>query len=452
MAVSGTIAATQKALQSGETSSVELVSTAFNEIEKEDGNGGTIFVRTFKNVAITQAAASDAMRKMGVPQGPLAGIPISIKDLFDIEGVITSGGSKELAAIAKPAKADATVISRLRAAGAIFLGHTNMTEFAYSGLGINPHFGTPPSVWDRETGHVPGGSSSGGALSVAENMAFAALGSDTGGSVRIPAAFNRLYGFKPTTGRHPLDGVLPLSTTLDTAGPIARSIDCCRIIDHVMAGLPIPDAEILPLNGLRFGILETIALDGLDVEVAGAFVRALEVISKAGARLERIKVDAINIFNDIGRQGSIAGPEAYHTHRMFLFEHGKGMDPRVASRIEAAAMITAADYIDMLRLQKEMQERTHLATRNYDAVLMPTVAVLPPEIQPLLESEESYRETNLKVLRNTSIVNLLGRPAATIPVGPDSAAPVGLMIMGESGQDERLLNISESIDSCLRQQ
>ena len=445
-----TIASIRQALVNGDISSVDLVSAAFAEIEREEGEGERSFVRTFKNAAITQAAATDALRKMHVPQGPLAGIPISIKDLLDIKGEPTSAGAKALASVAEPAKEDAVVITRLRAAGAIFLGHTNMTEFAYSGLGINPHFGTPLNVWDRQTGRVPGGSSSGGAISVAENMAVAAIGSDTGGSVRIPAAFNRLYGFKPSYGRHPLKGVFPLGRSLDTIGPIANSIECCRILDHIMAGLPVPDADVRPIAGMRFGILETIALDGLDVEVAAGFVRALEAISKAGARLERIKVDAIHRFSEIAQLGGLVGAEAHHEHRTFMKAHAQDMDPRVASRIAAAAGISAADYIEMLDLQKDMQERTHMATRNYDAVLLPTVAMIPPEIKPLLASDEVYREANVKSLRNTSIGNVLGRPCATIPIGPADSAPIGLMIMGEKNADEQVLNVAEAIDNTLR--
>lgn len=451
MTAQWTIQSVRKALEEGKISSVELVSAAFTEIEKEGGEGSRTFIRTFKNTAITQAAASDALRKMTVPQGPLAGIPISVKDLLDVAGEPTSAGSAELAKVAQPAAVDADVVARLRAAGAVILGHTNMTEFAYSGLGINPHFGTPLNVWDRQMGRVPGGSSSGAALSVVEKMAVAAIGSDTGGSIRIPAAFNRLYGFKPSYGRHSLKGVFPLGRSLDTVGPLANSVECCRIIDHVMAGLPIPDADPRPLVGKRFGILETIALDDLDVEVAGSFVRALETIAKAGARLERIKVDAIERFWDIAKLGSIVGAEAFHAHRNFLKQHADGMDPRVRSRLEAAGGISAADYLDMLDLQKDMQQRTHLATRNYDAVLMPTVAIAPPEIKPILASDELYGETNLKVLRNTAIGNILGRPAMTVPIGQPDGAPAGLMIMGEHGGDALVLDHAESIDRTLRQ-
>ncbi len=449
MALSETIAQIQKALMSGKISSVDLISSAFSEIEREDGDGDEIFVRTFKNAAITQAAASDAMRKMGVPQGPLAGIPISVKDLFDVEGAPTTAGSAAYASVAEPARRDATVVARLRAAGAIFLGHTNMTEFAYSGLGINPHFGTPLNVWDRHIGRVPGGSSSGAALSVTSNMAVAAIGSDTGGSVRIPAAFNRLYGFKPTTGRHPMDGVFPLSPTLDTVGPLARSVHCCRILDHVMAGLPVPEPDIRPVSGLRFGILETIALDGLDMDVAGAFVRALETISRSGARLERIKIDALHNFEEISSLGSIAGPEAFHKHRDFIIGHGRQIDPRVLSRLESSADISAADYIEMLALRKDMIERSHLATRNFDAILMPTVAIVPPEVKPLLASDALYAEANYKVLRNTALINNLGCPAATIPVGLKGGAPVGLMVVGEHGADAHVQDIAESLDEVL---
>lgn len=445
-----TIASVTKALEEGEVSAVDLVSAAFSAIEKEEGEGERSFIRTFKNSAITQAAASDALRKMKVPQGPLAGVPISIKDLLDIEGEPTTAGSPVMAATAKPAGADATLIARLRAAGAIFLGHTNMTEFAYSGLGINPHYGTPRNAWEQHIGHVPGGSSSGGAVSVAQNMAVAAIGSDTGGSVRIPAAFNRLYGFKPTLDRLPMDGVFPLSSSMDTIGPLARSIRCCRLLDQVMAGLPVTQGQLSSMAGLRFGILETIALDGLDVEVAGSFVRALETISKAGARLERIKVDAIQRSNDIAALGTLVGPEAYHLHKNIVSNHAEEMDPRVQTRIVNAANIPASDYIEMLKLRQDMIERTEAAISNYDAVLMPTVAVVPPEIKPLLSSDDLYFQTNAKVLRNTSLGNLLGAPAATLPVGPKDAPPVGLMVMGIRGQDERVLNVAESIDTCLQ--
>ena len=445
-----TIASAQAALQSGDVTSVDLVSAAFSEIEKDEGEGSRTFIRTFKNSAITQAAASDALRKMGVPQGPLAGIPVSVKDLFDIEGEPTTAGSLSLSKTAEPAEQDAIVMARLRAAGAIFLGHTNMTEFAYSGLGINPHFGTPLNGWDRQIGRVPGGSSSGAAVSVRDRMAVVAIGTDTGGSVRIPAAFNRLYGFKPSFGRHSLEGVFQLSRSLDTVGPIANSMACCRLIDHLMAGLPVPEADVRPLVGMRFAILETIALDGLDVEVAGSFVRALEQIAKAGARLERIKVDAIDNFTKIARLGSLIGPEAHHELRGKLRENGDLIDPRVRIRIEAAKKISSADYIEMLDLQQDMKQRTHVATRNYDAVLMPTVAVTPPELKPLLASDELYGETNLKILRNTALVNLLGRPAASIPIGGRDNAPVGMMIMGEMGEDANVQDIAESIDQSLR--
>ena len=267
--------------------------------------------------------------------------------------------------------------------------------------------------------------------------------------MRIPAAFNRLYGFKPSFARHPLDGVFPLGRSLDTVGPLANSIACCRLLDHIMAGLPIPDPALRPVSNLRLGILETLALDGLDVDVAGAFVRALETISRAGARLERIKIDAINRIAQISALGSLLGAEAFHLHRAFLDAHGDAMDPRIRARISAASTISAADYIEMLDLQADMKKRTHLATRQYDALLLPTVAIVPPEVRPLLDSDELYQETNLKVLRNTTIGNLLGRPAATIPISTPSSPPVGLMIMGEHGADADVLAIAESIDLCL---
>jgi aspartyl-tRNA(Asn)/glutamyl-tRNA(Gln) amidotransferase subunit A len=222
-------------LQSGKTTSRDLTEACLARIEDETGEGVRAFLSTDAEGAIATADFMDARRSAGRAPSPYAGIPISLKDLFDVAGEVTAAGSTILRS-SEPVTADATCVARLRAAGFVFLGRTNMTEFAYSGVGVNPHYGTPKSVWDRAQGRIPGGSSSGAAVSVADGMAYVGLGTDTGGSCRVPAAFNGITGYKSSTGRVPRDGVFPLSDTLDTVGPLANSVQCCSTIDAMMAG------------------------------------------------------------------------------------------------------------------------------------------------------------------------------------------------------------------------
>src|SRR5689334_21736073 len=246
-----TIAVLSADLAAGRTTSRALTEAALSRIEDTKGEGARAFIKVYRTQALAAADASDALRKAGVAQGPLAGIPMSIKNLCDVAGETTLAGSKALEG-APPAKADAPVLERLRRAGAVILGSTNMSEFAFSGIGFNPHYGTPGNPADRT--RVPGGSSSGAAVSVADGMVVAALGTDTGGSVRIPSAVCGLVGFKPTARRVPLDGLVPLSSSLDSVGPLANSVECCAIVDAVFANEPIQIPEAAPLSGLRFGI------------------------------------------------------------------------------------------------------------------------------------------------------------------------------------------------------
>src|SRR5436305_915537 len=284
-----TLASLAADLESGRTTARALVEACLAKIADKDGEGPRAFIHVDAEAAIEAAEAMDRLRKANAAPSRFAGIPVSIKDLFDIKGQVTRAGSRALED-SPPAEADAPVVARLRRAGFIVIGRTNMTEFAYSGIGINPHYGTPKSAWNRSEGHVPGGSSSGAAVSIADRMAYGALGTDTGGSCRIPAAYNGIVGFKPTQRRVPLDGGVPLSFTLDSFGPLANTTACCAVPDPVLAGPSIQPLQPRPIKGMRLAVPTTVALDELDDEVARIFERALETLSRQGALIERIEV------------------------------------------------------------------------------------------------------------------------------------------------------------------
>src|SRR5712672_680614 len=291
-----TLASLADDLENGRTMARKLVDECLAKIADSSGEGARAFLHVDAEAAIEAAEAMDRLREVKAAPSRFAGIPVSIKDLFDIKGQVTRAGSRALDDSA-PAEADAPVVARLRRAGFIAIGRTNMTEFAYSGIGINPHYGTPQSAWRRSVGHVPGGSSSGAAVSVADQMAFGALGTDTGGSCRIPAAFNGIVGFKPTQRRVPLDGGVPLSFSLDSFGPLARSVACCAVLDAVLADEKVQPLQPRAVKGMRLAVPTTVALDDLDEAIAKTFERALEALSRAGALIERIEVPE---FNDVG--------------------------------------------------------------------------------------------------------------------------------------------------------
>src|SRR5690242_7411765 len=280
-----TLATLAADLDAGRTTARKLVEECLARIADPAGEGQRVFIHVDKEAALHVADAMDRLRKANAAPSPYAGIPVSIKDLFDIKGQVTRAGSRALEDSA-PAEADAPVVARLRRAGFIVIGRTNMTEFAYSGIGINPHYGTPKSAWNRSVGHVPGGSSSGAAVSIADGMAFGALGTDTGGSCRIPAAYNGIVGYKPTQRRVPLDGGVPLSFSLDSFGPLARSVACCATMDAVLAGETVQPLQPRPVKGMRLAVPTTIALDDLDDEVSKTFERALAALSRQGALIE----------------------------------------------------------------------------------------------------------------------------------------------------------------------
>jgi aspartyl-tRNA(Asn)/glutamyl-tRNA(Gln) amidotransferase subunit A len=342
---------------------------------------------------------------------------------------------------------DAAVVARLKTAGAVIIGRTNMTEFAFSGVGINPHYGTPGNPWDRS--RVPGGSSSGAAVGVADGQCIVAIGSDTGGSVRIPAALCGLVGFKPTQRRIPLEGAFPLSTTLDSVGPLANSVACCAIADAIMAG-ETPDVPT-PLGpaGLRLAVpRRTYLFDDLDADVAAGFERACAVLGRAGARIEDLVLPELADYAPINAKGGFSPPESYACHAELMARRGGDYDPRVRQRIARGAEMSAPDYVKLVADRARFIVRVDARTESCDALIAPTVACLAPPIAAFSEDAVFYR-LNTRILRNPSVVNFLDRCAATLPVSPPGVAPVGLMVIGPHGGDRRLLAIAGGIEAAL---
>lgn len=323
-----------------------------------------------------------------------------------------------------------------------------MTEFAYSGLGLNPHYGTPLNPFDRATGRIPGGSSSGAAVSVTDGMAAAAIGSDTGGSVRIPAALCGLTGFKPTARRVPREGALPLSTTLDSIGPLAASVACCAVLDAILSGEPVDLPQPASLAGLRFAVPTTLALDGLDETVGAAFEAARERLARAGARIEEIAVPEFARLAEINARGGFTASEAWHWHRGLIEKAADRYDPRVVGRIRRGAEMSAADYLDVLAARSAWIAAVETRVAGFDALLMPTVPVIAPTIAELAD-DARYGAANLLILRNPTLINFLDGCALSLPCHAQGTAPVGLMIAGTAGQDRRILGIGLAVEAAL---
>ncbi|AHV91527.1 amidase [Bordetella holmesii] len=437
-----------QALRTGRVTALDLTEAALERAQDPAGEGGRVFTRLYPQAARAQARAADALRAAGIERSPIDGLPISIKDLFDVRGQTTMAGS-----IARegepPATADSDVVCRLVAAGAVIVGKTNMSEFAYSGLGLNPHYGTPRNPWDRATGRIPGGSSSGAAVSVTDGMALAAIGSDTGGSVRIPAALCGLAGFKPSAWRVSMAGALPLSTSLDSIGPLASSVACCATLDAVLADDTALPADALPLRGLRLALPTAIVLDDVDDTVAQAFDAALSTLSAAGALIERIDVPEFAQLAQINAKGGFTASEAYAWHRSLLARKGDRYDPRVIARILRGKDMTAADYIDLLSARQIWVAGVDARIAHYDALVLPTVPQVAPAIAPLEASNEAFTRMNLTMLRNCTLINFLDGCALSLPCQAPGEAPVGLMIASSNGNDRRVLFIGLAIEAAL---
>lgn len=437
-----------QALESGTTTSRSLIEESLARITDPTGEGARTFIKVHADQARAMADAADSLRKANRSPSRYAGIPIALKDLFDIAGEPTPAGSAVLAN-APDAKVNAPVVARMLAAGFIPVGRVNMTEFAFSGLGINPHYGTPASPWDRASRRIPGGSSSGTAVAVADGMAAAGLGTDTGGSCRIPAAFCGIVGYKPTARRIPITGVLPLAPSLDSVGPLAPSVACCAAIDAILAGETPGALVAADLNGLRLAIPDNMVLDGMDTTVAAAFDKALSTLSAAGARIVRVRFDDFDELQGVNAKGGFAASEAYAWHRPLLATQGGGYDPRIRVRIARGEHVSAADYIDLVNARARLIASFDRATAPYDCLLMPSVPVIAPRIADL-DDERAYNSVNMLILRNTAIGNFFDRCAISVPCHRPGEAPVGLMLMGETMGDARLFGIAAAVEAALR--
>ncbi len=445
-----TIAQTMKSLAGG-TKSRGLVEECLARINDGAGEGARTFLKVYAGEALAAADFYDRLRASGTGLPPFAGIPISIKDLFDVGGDVTTAGSI-LRRNAAPAMRDAPAVARLRAAGFIVIGRTNMTEFAFSGIGINPHYGTPLNPFDRKAGRIPGGSSSGAAVSVSDAMAIGAIGTDTGGSCRIPAALCGIVGFKPTAARVPKQGAFPLSMTLDLVGPLATTVECCAMLDAVLAGEGAFDLVAFPLSGLRLAVPQSVVLDGLDAAVAQAFDSALARLRNAGARITDIALSEFSELAGINSKGGIVTAESYAVHRQMIAKAEnkaeKSYDPRVLVRILRGREQEAADYIDLLEARAAFIRRVSSVTAPYDALLMPTTPLVAPPVADLADDKE-YRRVNMFMLRNPSIANFIDGCSISIPCHRAGDAPVGLMLFGEHNSDRRLLSIAAAMERLL---
>ncbi|WP_298051700.1 amidase [uncultured Paenalcaligenes sp.] len=442
-----TIRELQHALNTGETTAVALTELALARIADPNGQGATAFINVYADQALAAARASDILRQAGLARSALEGIPISIKDLFDYKGDVTRGASALLKE-APAATENATLVQRLLEAGAVIIGRTNMTEFAFSGLGINPHYGTPMSPWDRETGRIPGGSSSGAGVSVADGMAVAAIGTDTGGSIRIPSAFCGITGFKPTAERISANGVMPLSHSLDSSGPLALSVECCALVDAVLSNEPEPILEALDPSHLRLLMPTNYVFNHADDTVLTQFHAAVAKLKAQGVQIDEIEIPELDQLPHINRLGGFVCAEAWFYHKEFIEQHESLYDPRVGSRILRGKEQGAADYIELQQVRELWIAQMESLLAPYDGLLLPTTPVIPPTIAELAD-EDAYFRANGLILRNPAIINFLNGCALSLPCHSAQSAPVGLMLAAPAYHDAHLLNVGHTIESIL---
>ncbi len=379
--------------------------------------------------------------------GPLAGMQVSIKDLFDVAGQPTAAGSKVLAT-APPAATDSTAIARLRAAGAVLAGRTNMVEFAFSGVGINPHYGTPVNPADTSVERIPGGSSSGAAVSVATGAAQAGLGSDTGGSIRIPAALCGVVGFKSTARLVPTTGAVPLSTSLDTVCAVTRSVQDAVAVHQVLAARSVR-LRNKPLANCRFAVVNTLMQDDLDSTVAAAFERTLVLLRASGAQIQSIDLVEINELDRINATGGLSAIESFAWHRKLIATHQADYDPRVALRILRGASMTAIDYVELVAARADWIRRVAQLLQGFDAVLSPTVPMVAPPIASVLTNDAEFFRVNGLLLRNTSVVNMLDGCGISLPCQRPGELPVGLMLWHIAMHDDAVLDAALHVESLL---
>ncbi len=434
-------------LEAGLTTSRALVEESLHRIADPSGEGERVFIRVDAIGARAAADIQDGLRKQGRAPSRFAGIPFSVKDLFDIAGEVTRAGSKILAD-QPAASSDAPAIAALKGAGLVVLGRTNMTEFAYSGLGLNPHYGTPRNVYDRHIGRIPGGSSSGAAVAVADGMCALSIGTDTGGSCRIPASYNGIVGYKPSTGRVSTVGAFRLSSSFDSVGPMAHSVACCATADAIMAGDWDGVIAAGPGRPLRLGLLNTVVQGQLCGEVAQDFARSISRLRSAGFGFEIFEFDGLKKLPSLMKNGGIVAAEAYTVHRDFLARYGENYDPRVGDRIQLASGTSEQDYTTLLQERQKLIASFDQISQGFDAILMPSVANIAPRFSEI-GSDEDYYRLNGVALRNTYLANFLDGCALSIPMNLEGSAPTGLMLMSSHGNDKMLFSVGKSIASLI---
>jgi Asp-tRNA(Asn)/Glu-tRNA(Gln) amidotransferase A subunit family amidase len=435
--------ATRQQMQTGQTTALAEVQEAIAHAKSD--RCAHVFLHPTFDEALRTAT------QPGIERTPLAGLPVSIKDLFDVQGQITRAGSTVLGQAA-PALVDSPAVARLRRAGAALMGRTNMTEFAFSGVGINPHYGTPANACDPVTARIPGGSSSGAAVSVATGASFIGLGSDTGGSIRIPAALNGIVGFKGTARLIPTTGAIPLSSTLDTVCALTRSVSDAILAHEILSNRRVIRSTA-PLSAYRLGIATTWMLEGLDTTVAAAWQRTIDTLRNAGARIEDVELRAISQLEQIQASGNFSAAESYAWHRQMLDKNVQDYDPRVAFRMLRGAKMSAWEYLELQTARQRWITTMDLALEGFDAILSPTVPmVAPPQamLAPGAERDEAFFSTNTLLLRNTSMVNMLDGCAISIPCHAPNELPVGLMVWAGALQDDPVLNIARQIELALQ--
>lgn len=433
----------QERLERRDVRVAEVIDEALARAEDVTGEGGRVFTLLMHDEA--RECAREQNISGQYTSAPLRGMPVSVKDLFDVAGQVTTAGSTALLG-RSAAKRDASAIARLREAGAILVGRTNMTEFAYSGVGINPHYGTPANLYEREANRIPGGSSSGAAVSVTDRMAVAAIGSDTGGSVRIPAALCGLTGFKPTQRRVPRDGMMPLSTTLDCVGVIAPTVRCCNVLDSVLTGERRRELSAPELRQATFVVPTNHFVQGLEPAIANSFARALSLVSKAGARLVEREFSEVDAMLEMNMNGGFAAAESFRFHAALQADMEQ-YDPLVRERILRGQSISDDVSAAMVRERNAMVS-TFASVELHNGILMPTVPMAAPQMDSLKDAAE-FRRVNAALLRNPSFANYFDLCSISIPCHRAGEAPAGIMLTGHSGSDRDLLQCALAVEETV---
>ncbi|MDO3444738.1 amidase [Agrobacterium sp. V1] len=437
-------------IQSGHLDPRSLVEETLDVIGQDDDQA--IFIGLTAERAMAEAEAASKRIRDGRSCGVLDGIPVAWKDLFDLEGMATTAGSAVLAE-STTASRDADVVTALKQAGMISIGRTNMSEFAFSGLGINPHYGTPRNPASQDGHRLPGGSSSGAGAAVAAGLVPVAIGTDTGGSVRIPAAFNGVVGYKASRGRYSMRGVYPLAKSLDSLGPLTRTVQDAVWVDAAMRGKATADVAHTPLSRLSLVVPETVFFDGIEDDVAAAFEQAVERLVRAGASVRRQAFPIFSeLFDLIRQKGALVTAEAFALHKARLEgADAARMDPRVVARTKLGANISMPDYIAILEARERMTVAFSGMVGRHELLVSPTLPHVAAKVAPLIDDDDAFFAMNAKTLRNTQIGNFFDLCGVSIPCGTGEAEmPVGLLLSGLHGTDDHLLGVAMAAEEIVR--